>query len=363
MTMLTRRRFNALAGAAGLTFVSVHRAPGQKLAQVRLGNAAGVIDPQITFLTVGQNPKTPFYAEEGCEMEIVNMSGVGQTMQALAAGNCETSAISPVAFLNVAAKTPNIDITFPYCWLRQPHWSVAVKPDSPIKSLQELKGKNIGIRNQGDTGYLGARAMFQELGINPDKDVDWISVGEGGPAGQAVYSGRVDAMAFWDGSFARIEVSGFPLRHLPNSPGMKNLFGNAYGIRKSDLGKNRDLYVRFFRAMAKTTVFAYTNPDAAIRLHYEVYPETKPKGKSDADAMREARVINESRREKWYPGDWQKDKRFGAMNQAEWEAQVKFVGLEDKIKDVTPYFTTELLDDINKFDRAAIEKIAKDFKA
>jgi len=49
---------------------------------------------------------------------------------------------------------------------------VAVKPDSPIKSLAELKGKKIGIRNQGDTGYFGARAMFKEIDINPDKDVE-----------------------------------------------------------------------------------------------------------------------------------------------------------------------------------------------
>jgi NitT/TauT family transport system substrate-binding protein len=287
------------------------------------------------------------------------MSGVGQTMQALAAGNCETSAISPVPFLNVYAKNPSIDIVFPYCWLRQPHWSVAVKPDSPIKSLQELRGKNIGIRNQGDTGYIGARAMFKELGIDPDKDVDWIAVGEGGPAGQAVHSGRVAAMALWDGAFARVEVAGFPLRHLPNSPGMQHLFGNAYGVRKSELAKNRDLFVRFFRAMARSTVFAYTNPDVAIKLMFEDHPEAKPKGKAEADIMTEARKINDSRREKWYPGPWQTDQRFGAMSKAEWEAQVKFAGLENQIKDVTPIFTTELIDDVNKFDRAAIEKMAQ----
>jgi NitT/TauT family transport system substrate-binding protein len=360
--MITRRHFNAFAGAAGITMLSVHRGRGAELPTVRLGNAAGIIDPQITFLTVGQNKRTPFYAEEGCALEILNMSGVGQTMQSLAAGNCDTSAIAPVPFLNVYAKNPAIDIIFPYCWLRQPHWSVAVKPDSKIKSLQELKGKTIGIRNQGDTGYIGARAMFKELGIDPDKDVDWVPVGVGGPAGQAVYSGRVDAMAFWDGAFARIEVAGFPLRHLPNSPGMKHLFGNAFGVRKSTLAKNRDLFVHFFRAMAKNTVFSYTNPDVAIKLHYEVYPESKPKGKDDAEIMREARVVNDSRRAKWYPGSWQNDHRFGAMSKSEREAQVKFAGLEDKIKDVTPIFTTDLLDDINKFDRAAIEKMAREMK-
>jgi NitT/TauT family transport system substrate-binding protein len=360
--MISRRGFNAMLGSLSVTMLTIEQGRGQSLPTVRMGNAAGLVDPQVTFLTVGQNKRTPFYADEGVVLDIINMSGVGQTMQSLAGGNCETSAISPVPFLNVYAKNPSIDIVFPYCWLRQPHWSIAVKPDSPIKSLQELKGKTIGIRNQGDTGYISGRVMLSEIGINPEKDVEWVPVGDGGPAGQALQSGRIDAMALWDGAFARVELAGFTLRHLPNSPGMQHLFGNAYAIRKSELPKNRDLYVRFFRAMAKSTVFAYTNPDLAIKLHYEVYPESKPKGKTDAEAMKEARHINDARREKWYAAPWQSDKRMGAMSKAEWEAQVKFAGLEDQIKDVAPIFTTDLLDDINKFDRAAIEQQARTMK-
>jgi len=357
--MLTRRRFNILAGSAPLALAAPSVARAQALPVVRLGNAAGIIDTQVIFLTMGQHPKLRYYEEEGCRMEILNLSGVGQSIQAVASSNCDTSAISPVGFLGVYAKNPNLDIIFPYCWLRQAHWSVAVKPDSPIKSLAELKGKSIGIRNQGDTGYLGARAMFKELGIDPDKDVEWIPVGEGGPAGQAVYSGRVAAMAFWDGSFARIEVAGFPLRHLPNSPGMQKLFGNAYGIRRSELAKNRDLYVRFFRAMAKGTVFSYANPDLAIRLHWEIYPESKPKGKTDREAFTEAKKIVDSRKDKWFPGPWQTDKRFGAMSKEEWEAQVHFAGLDGQVKDVSSVFTNDLIDDINKFDRKAIEDKAR----
>ena len=358
--MITRRRFTALAGSAATALVAAPRlARGQSLPVVRLGNAAGIIDTQVIFLTMGQHPRLKFYEQEGCRMEILNLSGVGQSIQAIASNNCDTSAVSPIAFLGVYAKNPNLDIVFPYCWLRQPHWSVAVKPDSPIKSLNELKGKNIGIRNQGDTGYFGARAMLKELGIDPDKDVDWVAIGEGGPAGEAIHRGRVDAMAFWDGSFARIEIAGFPLRHLPNSPGMQKLFGNCYGIRRSELAKNRDLYVRFFRAMAMGTVFSYANPDLAIRLHWEIYPESKPKGKTDAEAFSEARKVVDSRKDKWFPAAWQTDKRMGAMTAEEWQAQITFAGLEGQVKDVSSVFTTELLDEINRFDRKAIEDKAR----
>ena len=89
-------------------------------------------------------------------------------------------------------------------------------------------------------------------------------------------------------------------------------------------------------------------------MHWEIYPESKPKGFDDAKALADARLIVESRKDKWLAAPWQSDKRFGASTPAEWEAQVAFTGLGDKIKDVRSIYTDELIDEINRFDQAAI---------
>jgi NitT/TauT family transport system substrate-binding protein len=151
------------------------------------------------------------------------------------------------------------------------------------------------------------------------------------------------------------------LRYLENSPGMKKLNGSQYGVRKSDLAKNRDHYVRYFRAMAKSTIFAVTNPELSVKLHWEVYPETKPKGKSDADALKEALNVVNARKDKWIAAPWQKDKRMGAMDLSEFEAQVKFAGLADKLdtKTLASTFTNDLIDEINAFDADAVRASAK----
>jgi NitT/TauT family transport system substrate-binding protein len=355
--MLTRRQFGAAMASAGM--LSTAPAGSDGLPVIRLGNAAGIIDPQLIYMTMGQHPRLNFYKDEGVVLDIVNMSGSGQTLQAIASHSSETSSLAPIVFFGVYAKTPSIDIVYPYVWLRQVHWAVGVKPDSPIRTLQDLKGKTIGIRNQGDTGYIAARYMLQELGISPDGDVNWISVGEGGPAGDAVYKGRVDAMAFWDGAFARIGLAGFPLRMLDNSPRAQRLFGQANCVRKSDFEKNRDLYARFFRANAKSTVFACANVDLAIRLHWEIYPESKPKGFDDAKALADARVIVESRKDKWLPAAWQADKRFGASTPEEWDASVAFAGLQKQLPDIRSVYTYDLIEEINRFDQAAIAAQAR----
>lgn len=360
--MLTRRDFGLLGASAGLTLVTVGETNAQGLTKIRAANASGVIDSQVIFLTVGMNPKVNFYAEEGIQQDIINMSGVSQTIQAVTTGNSEISPVSPPGLLSIAAKNPEIDLVCAYCWLRQVHWGIGVKPDSPIKTVAELKGKKVGIRNQGDTGFIGAKAMVAELGIDPNKDLEWIPIGEGGPAGAAIHNGSVDAMAYWDGGFARVEAAGFALRYLPNTPGMQHLFGNAYAVRRSDFTKNRATLIRYFRAMAKGTVFAHANPEASVKLAWEVFPETKPKGLTEADAMVAAMKIVNARKDKWLPGSWAPDKRWGAMTKEEWAAQVKFAGLEGRVKDVEKYWTNELIDEVNKFDAKAIADKARSFK-
>jgi NitT/TauT family transport system substrate-binding protein len=289
----------------------------------------------------------------------MNMSSSSQSMQALATGAVEFATINPLTFLPVAAKNPQLDVVCAYEWCPQAYWEVTVKPDSPIQSLKDLKGKKIGIRNTGDTGYFGARGMLTELGMNPDDDVEWISVGNGGPAGDALYRGRIDALAIWDGEHARVELAGFKLRYLPTSPMTQKMFGATYGVNRAKLASNRAAYVGLFRAMAKSTVFVGANTDVAIRLHWELYPESKPKGISDEQALSDTRLIVSRRAPKWFARAGAADQRMGATSLEEWKLQTQFTGIASKIPDPSMFFTNELIDDINRFDRAAIVAQAK----
>ncbi len=358
--MITRRRFLHTAAATGAAVALHNRFADAQMPKLRLGNAAGVTDAQLTFVTVGQHPKLNYYKDEGVDVEVLNMTGSAQTLQALATNNVEFTNLAPPIYAQGFAKNPDMNVISAYVWMRQVHWSVTVKPESPIKELRELKGKKIGIRNTGDTGFFGAKAMFKEIGFDPERDVVWISVVAGAFTNQALDRGQVDALAIWDAEYARIEnLNIVKLRHLPNTPGMKDLFGGSFGVNRSGLKANRDKLVRLFRGMAKSTIFAATNPELAIRMHWQVYPETKPKGKLEADALREALNVIKTRTWKWLPADFHEDKRLGGSTLKEWQALVRFVNVQAQMPDASVLFTNELLDDVNKFDRKAIEDQAK----
>jgi NitT/TauT family transport system substrate-binding protein len=241
-----------------------------------------------------------------------------------------------------------------YVWLRRLVYAVGVKPDSPIKRIEDLAGKRVGIRSQGDAAYPGVSAMLSELGVDPKKSVEWLAVGSTAPAGEALYRDRVDALAIWDAEFARIESAGFKLRYLENSPGSRKLFGGSFGVNRKILPAQGARLGGLFRALAKSTVFAYENPSLAIRMHWDLYPESKPKGKTDEDALKDAIHTLNSRKDKWFAAEWQEDKRIGGSTRADWQVQVDRLGLQQRIPDVGTLFTNELIPKANDFDRQAV---------
>lgn len=365
--MLTRRGFGVGAGAAaaaGVLSPSISR--GQSLAKMRVGLAAGVNDAQVSFQSIGMHPRLNWYKEEGVELEIVQSSQTSTPLQLLATGQLEFATIAPGTMLPPFAANPSLGVTCAYMWMPRIHNYVSVKPDSPIKEIKELKGKKIGIRGPGDSGYFFLQAAFKEMGIDPQKDVEWVSVNAGGPAGQALYNGTVEALAIWDVEYTRIEIAGFKLKPIPNPPEAANLFGNSYAVPVAMFNKDKARFAGLFRAIAKGQIFTALNPRASILLHWDLFPETKPKGKSDEEAMADMLKIISTRADKWFQPDSSPDKRMGASRKEQWEASVKYIGQINpkvaEIKDVAPLYTNDIIDEANKFDRRAFEEFSKSFK-
>ena len=354
--MITRRGLGTIIGAATVARSFPVRAAARSM---RMGNAAGTVDAQVAFVTIGMHPKLGYYAAENVALEVINMSGSSQSMQALATGAVEFATINPLTFLPVVANNPRLGVTCAYEWCRSAYWEVAVKPDSPVKTIADLRGKTIGIRNNGDTGYFGARAMLTELGMDPDRDVSWISVGNGGPAGDALYRGRIDALAIWDAELARVELSGFKLRYLPNTPISDRVFGGSWGVSAAGLKADRAPYVGLFRGMAKSTIFLVNNLDLGVRMHWDLYPESKPKGISDEQAMQNTLYLLSRRAPKWFARPGAKDQRLGASSAEEWALMTQYTGTTAKIPDPGGLWTDDLIADVNSFDRDAIAAQAK----
>lgn len=364
--MLNRRDFGFGLGALGLA--GGLPALAQNVRVMRLANTAAVNDPQQCFVTAGQHPRLNFYKPDGVDPEYVNMSSMTQALQSLRAGHVEFGPAVPGLLLPAMAKDPSLDLVSVYKWLPRNANVIVVKPDSPIKSAADLAGKRIGVRSQGDTGIVLTRTMLAELGLKDDK-CEYIAIGDGAPAGAAIDNDRVDAMVAFDTATARMELVGTKLRYVPLTPKFAQLGSGWLCVPRKLLKEERKAVVALFQGIAKSTIFSNANLDAAIDLHWAVYPESKPKGRSLDEARKELNFILKDRKNSWMRRPDDPDQRMGASSLAEWKSNIEITAessknpkLADELGDPNRLFTNELIDDINAFDKQAVIDMARSFK-
>jgi NitT/TauT family transport system substrate-binding protein len=361
--MLTRRDFGLGLGALGLA-----PAFAQGVKTLKLANTAGVMDAQQCFITSGQHPKLNFYKSEGLDIEYVNMSSITQALQSLMTHQVQFGPMAPGILLPALVKEPSLDLVAVYEWLPRNANVIVVKPGSPIKSAADLAGKKIGVRNQGDPGIVVTKTMLVELGLKDDRN-EYIAIGDGATAAAAIDNDRVDAMVTFDTAAARVELVGTKLRYVPLTPRFDKVGSSWICVPRKALKDDRKTYVSLFRAIAKSTLFAYSNLDAAIDAHWGVYPESKPKGKSEDEARNEMKFILKDRKENWMRRPDDSDQRFGASSLAEWKAHIEVASETAKMPDLArqvdanKVFSNELIDEVNAFDRKAVIQMAQGFKA
>lgn len=364
--MWTRREFGLGLGALGL--VGSLPAGAQGLRVMKVANTAAVNDPQQCFVTAGQHPKLNFYKAAGVDVEYVNMSSMTQALQSLRAGHVDFGPAVPGILLPAMAKDPSLDLVSVYKWLPRNANVIVVKPGSPIRSAADLAGRRIGVRSQGDTGIVVTKIMLAELGLQDDK-CEYIAIGDGAPAGAAIDNDRVDAMVSFDTAAARVELVGTRLRYVPLTPKFAQVGSGWLCVPRELLKKERKALVALFRGIAKSTLFAHHNLEAGIDLHWAVYPESRPKGRSEEEARRELAFILKDRRASWMRHPDDPDQRIGASSLAEWQANIAMTAessrnpkLAQALGDPARLFSNELIDEVNDFDKQAVVAMAKSFR-
>ncbi|HXJ84800.1 MAG TPA: ABC transporter substrate-binding protein [Candidatus Methylomirabilis sp.] len=302
-----------------------------------------------------------YWRAEGVDIEVTSVEGSTAGLQQLAAGNIQFTTVGPEVAL--MAREKGVKVKSFYVVNSVTIFRVVVPRDSPIQTAADLRDKTIGVSALTSGAVPVAKAVIASGGLNPERDVKWLTVGVGAPAALAIKQKNVDAMALWGDFQASLENQGLQFREI-SAPFMKDLLGQIVIARDDYLAEHPDVAIAFARGLAKATLFGLTNPEAAVRMHWKMYPQTRPQGLDDARAMPEAIHVFNARFETQRV-DNREDKRFGASSAAQWnrlKAIYKEQGLIQGTADVNEVFTNALIDDVNRFDQAAVIRQAKEYR-
>jgi ABC-type nitrate/sulfonate/bicarbonate transport system substrate-binding protein len=128
-----------------------------------------------------------FYRDEGIDVESIFIRGqVG--MQALLGGSVDYTSASGST---IAAAVRGIPVKLVFIASAKPQFDLIAQPQ--IRSVQDLKGKNIGISSRGGAIDLLSQLIVQKHGLVPNKDVISLVIGGQEDTVLALRTGRIAA--------------------------------------------------------------------------------------------------------------------------------------------------------------------------
>jgi len=131
----------------------------------------GFPDFSSPFLSLPLGQKPGFFQQEGIQPEFIRIRST-VALTALVSGEL---GYHTVLGPGVAAAVRGVPVKIVACYTPTVATVLIARPE--FKSVEELKGKTIGLNSYGGGLEGQARLMFKRLGLDPDKDIKFLATG------------------------------------------------------------------------------------------------------------------------------------------------------------------------------------------
>lgn len=350
-----RTAFRLLVGI--IAFAGLPLGAAQALEPVKLLIPVRTIDEAFSPFVVAK--QLGYFEQEGYDVSLLAVGGSNEAAIQVSSGNADLGAASPGEAL-VGIQSGKLDIKYFYQLYYANIWSIAVLPDSPIKTLADLKGAKLGVQSMGSAGTTFGRAFVAQAGLDPQKDITFLTIGMGAQAITSVRQKMVDGIVYWDAALAKFTTSGLDLRLIPSPEALSTLPDVGLLAKPETIKANPKMLTGVARAVAKGYDFSMANPEAAVLITWKTYPEARVQNPDPDKALAAGVMVNQGRLKIWNTaktGD-----KHGLLFADDWNRLVKFM-VDQKILPeavaADKIITNDLIDGINKYDRAAVIAQAK----
>jgi ABC-type nitrate/sulfonate/bicarbonate transport system substrate-binding protein len=206
------------------------------------------------------------------KVEWTQFQGTAPMTQALAAGALDCATQAPLSLANgVVGGNLKAYIVAQHVYEKPGGFSVywAVKDDSPIKTIADLKGKTVGISVIGGGTYGPFAMLLQKNGVDPVKDIKLVEVGFA-VSEDALRQGRVDAVNMNQPFAARAEAKGGTRKLFSLSEEMPNIVHILEACRADFVDKNPELVRAYVRDITLGMKKALADRAETLKVDSEV---------------------------------------------------------------------------------------------
>jgi NitT/TauT family transport system substrate-binding protein len=265
---LSPNRRNLLKGAAALTAgAALPLAIGSRS---RAAAGAQTVNMQLGWITGGNQigeiaaKRLGYFEEEKINFAIQaggpNIDGVA----IVASGRCEVGQVSSSPSLMLAASQGIPTVCFAVGAQEHPYAYFSL-PRAPIRTPQDMIGRKIGVQA---TGQILLTAMLRKNGIPEDK-VQKVIVGSDMTP---LLTEQVDAIAGWRTNTTALKILGPDVIALRMWDHGVRLYALPYYTTVDMLKTKPDVLAGFLRATGRGWAYAKANPEKAVDLLIQEYP-------------------------------------------------------------------------------------------
>jgi ABC-type nitrate/sulfonate/bicarbonate transport system substrate-binding protein len=210
------------------------------------------------FMTLPLAHKRGFLKEEGIEAEIIRVTG-GASSAALSSGDLDYG-----TGMSVGAMT-GLPSKVVACFVPAPVLALVARPE--IKSVQELRGKTVGISNFAGVSIFAARVIAKHFGLDPDKDMKFVAAGAVEARFIRLTQGLIDAAILAPPLDSEAKKKGFNILARAEDILIFPETGLVTGVKK--IQEKPDEIKRVIKAGIKANRYIRSNRDGTIQFIME----------------------------------------------------------------------------------------------
>ena len=256
-------RFGRIFAIAAFGASLIAPASAENIAVSNYGVAANAMPYAVAL-------EKKFYQAQGANVTgIISSQGGGTSIRNMLAGGVAYAEANPGATAVAIQQGAELKIVSDNV-LTVAEFVWAVKPDSPIKTIQDFKGKKIGYTNPRSTSQALAILLLQAAGLKPT-DAELVRTGGFGEGVAALDIGAIDVAPMAEPVWSKFKSK---YRAVVSASDILPPLDNVVGVTTNAAAASRGDFIRaVIRARRQAVEFMHANPDEAgdiVAKHYNL---------------------------------------------------------------------------------------------
>jgi len=198
------------------------------------------------------------FKQNGLDVTLDNIAS-STGIPALLSGQVQIAHLGGSETLSASAEGGDLVIVaitgpvYPFVFMAQPS----------IATVQDLKGKKIGVSNPGSSSDIATRVMLSKVGLDPEKDVSIVAVGSLQNRTAALLSGAIDGGLAQPPDQLALEDKGLHVIYDLAAQKLPSV-GDSIVVQRSWLNSNKEVLQRYVDSIVQATALSKKNKEQSI---------------------------------------------------------------------------------------------------